>query len=80
VTRIAFVATGGFDAGGRERVIPALLWLVERLAREHEIHVSSFVPEPTVFLRGATVHDLAARGTEPPVSRARSALRRGRSM
>jgi hypothetical protein len=31
--KVVVVVPGGFDRSGRERVIPALLWLVERLAR-----------------------------------------------
>ena len=30
---------GGVDRSGRERVIPAILWLIERLARRHELTV-----------------------------------------
>jgi glycosyltransferase involved in cell wall biosynthesis len=37
--KIAIIAPGGFDPSGKERVIPALLWLVERLARQHEVYV-----------------------------------------
>jgi glycosyltransferase involved in cell wall biosynthesis len=61
VSRIAFVASGGFDRSGRERVIPSLLSLVERLARRHEVHVYAlrYLSEPCVYpLLGATVHDL----------------------
>ena len=59
--RIALVVAGGVDPSGRERVIPALLWLIERLARRHALHV--FVlrhhQEPCTYqLLGATVHDL----------------------
>ena len=59
--RIALVVAGGVDRSGRERVIPALLWLIERLARAHSVHV--FVlrhhHEPCTYrLLGATVHDL----------------------
>jgi len=35
--RIAVVTSGGFDPTGQGRVIPALLWLVERLARRHDV-------------------------------------------
>jgi glycosyltransferase involved in cell wall biosynthesis len=59
--RIAVVVAGGFDPSGRERVIPALLWLVERLARAHEIHVyvlRYLEREQSYPLLGATVHDL----------------------
>ncbi|MGC4081373.1 MAG: hypothetical protein QM736_04475 [Vicinamibacterales bacterium] len=37
--RIAFVATGGFDRSGQDRIIPSLLWLIERLARTHDVTV-----------------------------------------
>lgn len=58
---IGLVVAGGFDRSGRERVIPALVWMVERLAARHDVHV--FVlrhyPEPCTYrLAGATVHDL----------------------
>jgi glycosyltransferase involved in cell wall biosynthesis len=59
--RIAFVADGGFDRGGRERVVPALLGLVERLARRHEVDVFALRHEsrPSTYrLAGATIHDL----------------------
>jgi hypothetical protein len=36
--RIALVVPGGVDRSGRERVIPILLWLIERLARRHTVH------------------------------------------
>lgn len=65
--KIAFIATGGFDRGGRERVVPALLWLVERLARRHEVHVFvlDYYDQPCTYpLAGATVHDLG-RVTAP---------------
>ncbi len=64
--RIAFIVAGGVDRSGRERVVPTLLWLIERLARRHDVHV--FVlrhyPEACTYeLRGATIHDLGrARG------------------
>lgn len=59
--RVGLVVTGGVDRSGRERVIPALLWLIERLARIHEVHVFALHHEltPSVYpLLGATVHDL----------------------
>ena len=61
--RIAFVAAGGFDEGGRERVTPALLWLVERLARRHEVivYVLRYLDRPRRYpLLGATVCDLGS--------------------
>ena len=59
--RIALVVAGGVDPSGRERVIPALLWLIERLARKHAVHVFvlRYHREPCTYqLLGATVHDL----------------------
>lgn len=59
--RIAFVVTGGFDRSDRERVVPALLWLAERLARRHDVHVFALhhYPAPATYrLRGATIHDI----------------------
>jgi glycosyltransferase involved in cell wall biosynthesis len=63
--RIAFIVTGGVDPSGRERVVPALLWLIERLARRHEVHVFAldYYREPCSYpLLGATVHDLGRGG------------------
>ena len=37
--RIALVVTGGVDRSGREKVIPAVVWLIERLARQHDVFV-----------------------------------------
>ncbi len=59
--RIALVVPGGVDRSGRDRVIPALLLLIERLARRHSLHVFALEqePEPSVYtLLGATVHNL----------------------
>jgi glycosyltransferase involved in cell wall biosynthesis len=59
--RIGFVVTGGFDRSGRERVIPSLLWLVERLARSHDVfvYVLRYHRTPCRYqLRGATICDL----------------------
>src|SRR5215471_19214520 len=59
--RIGLVVTGGFDRSARERVTPSLLWLVERLARRHDVHVFvlHYYPESCSYpLLGATVHDL----------------------
>lgn len=59
--RIAFVAEGGFDRSGRERVVPALLGLVERLASRHRVEVFALRHEsrPSTYgLAGATIHDL----------------------
>lgn len=59
--RVALVVTGGFDRSGRERVIPSLLWLVERLAREHDVfvYVLRYHDTPASYpLAGATIRDL----------------------
>src|SRR5438874_11340685 len=59
--RLAIVVPGGVDPSGRERVVPLLLWLVERLARRHDVHVFvlDYYPEPCSYeLLGARVHDL----------------------
>jgi glycosyltransferase involved in cell wall biosynthesis len=59
--RIGLVVTGGFDRSGRERVVPSLLWLAERLASRHDVHVFALhhYPDPCTYpLLGATVHDI----------------------
>lgn len=63
--KIAIVTPGGFDRTGKERVVPVFLWLVERLARRHEVHVYTLnqYPHPDTFpLLGATVHNIGYRG------------------
>jgi glycosyltransferase involved in cell wall biosynthesis len=68
--QIALVVPGGVDRSGRERVIPALLWLIERLARRHTLHVFALdqEPEPCVYpLLGATVHNLGRMNAAPAV-------------
>jgi len=60
--RIALVVPGGVDRSGQERVIPALLWLIERIARRHEVHVFALAQEPergSWALLGAAIHNLA---------------------
>lgn len=59
--RICLVVPGGVDRSGTERVIPALLWLLERLARRHDVVVLSLGQErePSSWpLLGARVVDL----------------------
>lgn len=61
--RVALVVTGGVDRSAHERVIPALLWLIERLARRHQVVVYAlrYHDRPTSYpLLGATVHDLGS--------------------
>jgi glycosyltransferase involved in cell wall biosynthesis len=55
---IALVVPGGVDRGGRERVIPALLWLIEGLAADHRVTVVALGQERQATrypLLGATV-------------------------
>ena len=78
--RIALVVTGGVDRSGRDRVIPALLWLIERLARRHEVIVYALRYHEKAcsypFL-GATVHDLGRpRGLRRQYAALVRALRR----
>src|SRR5262245_12876199 len=59
--RIALVVTGGFDASGRQYVIPTLLSLVERLARRHDVfvYVLRYHAQPSTYtLVGASIRDL----------------------
>jgi glycosyltransferase involved in cell wall biosynthesis len=63
--KIGMIVPGGVDRGGREHVVPALLWLIEALARRHDVHVLvlDYYPEPCSYrLLGATVHDLGRVG------------------
>jgi glycosyltransferase involved in cell wall biosynthesis len=61
--RIALVVSGGVDRSGRERVTPALLWLIERLASRHElvVYVLRYHDRAYTYpLLGATIHDLGS--------------------
>ena len=61
--KVALVVPGGVDRSGTERVIPCLLWLIERLARAHEVHVFALQQEsrPSRWpLLGAEVHSIGA--------------------
>ena len=42
---VAWVVPGGVDRSGIERVIPALLWLLERVARRHPVTVVALAQE-----------------------------------
>ena len=59
--KIAILTPGGVDRSGTERVIPRLLWQIERLTRGgDEVHVFAFNQEPLPGhwpLLGATVHN-----------------------
>jgi glycosyltransferase involved in cell wall biosynthesis len=59
--KIALVLTGGLHPSGTDEIIPAILALVERLARIHDLHAFAVrhLPSPARYrLAGATVHDL----------------------
>lgn len=63
--RIALVVPGGVDRSGEARVIPALLALLERLARWHEVHVFALQQEPEPgrwMLCGAHIHNIGGHG------------------
>jgi len=59
--KVAILAPGGFDRSGTERVIPCLLWLVERLVRwGDKVHVFTLRQEATPGqwpLLGASIHN-----------------------
>ncbi|HZT43428.1 MAG TPA: glycosyltransferase family 4 protein [Chthonomonadaceae bacterium] len=62
--KIGLIAPGGFDRSGEERVVPVFLWLVERLARSHEVHVYTLYQylQPAEYtLLGARVHNIGYR-------------------
>jgi glycosyltransferase involved in cell wall biosynthesis len=65
---VVLVLPGGVDRSGRERVIPALLWLIERLARRHRVTVVVLGQEPrpaTWPLLGATVVNVSPENPGP---------------
>ncbi len=62
--KIAMLLPGGVDRSGTHRVIPCNLWLIERVAREHDLHVFALRQEPRPSryeLLGAQVHNIGAR-------------------
>jgi len=59
--KIALFVPGGVDRSGEVRVIPALVALIDRIARKHELHVFATHQEPepgTWELRGARIHNI----------------------
>jgi len=59
--KLALVVPGGVDRSGELRVIPALLALIERLSRSHEVHVFALHQEAVADswpLAGATIHNI----------------------
>jgi len=73
--KLALVVPGGVDRSGEFRVIPVLLTLIERLARQHEVHVFALRQEAAAGrweLAGATIHNI---GDGWPRLRAIAAIR-----
>jgi glycosyltransferase involved in cell wall biosynthesis len=62
--RIALVVPGGVSRDGEYRVIPSILWLIERLTRRHDVQVVTLRQEShpaSWVLGGATVHNVGTR-------------------
>jgi glycosyltransferase involved in cell wall biosynthesis len=77
--RVALVVPGGVDASGEFRVIPALLALIARLARAHDVQVIALAQEPKPRewqLAGATVHNIGVLHTRTRAVRTILALHR----
>lgn len=61
--RIALVVPGGVSRDDEYKVIPAILWLIERLARRHDVQVVVLrqEPHPAAWDRlGARIHNIGA--------------------
>ena len=72
--RIALIVPGGVDRSGERRVMPFLLWTIERLSADAEIHVFALHQEPQPGewpLLGATVHNA---GKQPVLARTIAAM------
>lgn len=68
MVHVVLVVPGGFDVSGRERVIPALLWLAEGLAEHHRVTVVALGQERDArrfALVGATVRTVPAEARGP---------------
>jgi glycosyltransferase involved in cell wall biosynthesis len=78
--KLALVVPGGVDRSSEVRVIPALLALIERLSRSHEVHVFALHQEaaPASWqLAGATIHNIGeVRGRLRGVAAIRAEHRR----
>jgi glycosyltransferase involved in cell wall biosynthesis len=77
--RIAMVVPGGVDRSGEYRVIPALLALLSRLSRAHEVHVFALAQEaePADWqLAGAHIHNIGRQRTRARAVRAILAIDR----
>jgi len=63
--KIALLMPGGVDRSGEDRVIHSFIWLIERLASRHEVHVFALNQEPLPGdwpLLGAQVHNIGMVG------------------
>lgn len=80
--KIALVVPGGVDRSGVARVIPCLLWLIERLAKGgDEVHVFALNQEPAPGewrLLGAVVHNAGRRPRLRTLAKMLREHRRGR--
>src|SRR3546814_7371723 len=59
--KLALVVPGGVDRSGDQRVIPAMLSLIERLSLVHEVHVFALRQDAMAgqwTLAGATIHNI----------------------
>jgi len=66
--RIALIVPGGVNRDGERDVIPALLWLIERLARRHDVEVIALrqkAERDSWSLLGATVRSVGPRPRLP---------------
>ncbi|MBI2073617.1 MAG: glycosyltransferase [Gemmatimonadetes bacterium] len=71
--KVGLIIPGGVDRSGEFRVIPCLLWLIERVAARAELHVFALhqEPHPTAYaLLGATVHNIGGRARRARTVRA----------
>lgn len=71
--RIALVVPGGVDRSGEYRVIPALIALLARLTRDHEVHVFALAQEKEPGgweLAGARIHNIGQGRTRARAVRA----------
>jgi glycosyltransferase involved in cell wall biosynthesis len=77
--KMALVVPGGVDRSGTQRVIPALLALIKRLALRHEVHVYALYQESDPGdweLVGAKIHNIGPDRTRRRALRALRAQHR----
>ncbi len=77
--KIAVVVPGGVDRSGEVKVVPALLALLKRLTRQHEVHVYALrqeVQPDEWWLCGARVHNMGGRRVALSQLRALAAIAR----